>query len=82
MLDVPRLIHWAIATNDQSLQGFERELISLWRAGEPSVARDKKQSSAKPGSPASGALEAATATHRRETGRGLFARDETTATAL
>jgi hypothetical protein len=36
----------------------------------------------KPKKLSSGALEAATATHRQKTGRGLFARDETTATAL
>jgi len=52
------------------------------RAAEPSVACDKKQSSAKPESQASGALEAATATHRQKIDYRLFARDDTTATAL
>ena len=69
MLDVPRLIHWAIATPG----------LLLGNIGEFAIIRS---TIAKPESPASGALEAATATHRQETGRGVFARDETTATAL
>ena len=69
MLDVPRLIHWAIATPG----------LLLGNIGEFA---DVKSTFSKPESQASGALEAATATHRQKTGRGLVARDETTATAL
>ena len=69
MLDVPRLIHWAIATPG----------LLLGNIGEFA---DVKSTFSKPESQASGALEAATATHRQKIDYRFFARDETTATAL
>ena len=60
------LIHWAEMT------GLGRLFFLLLM----------KSTFEKPESHASGALEAATATHRQKIDYRLFARDETTATAL
>ena len=86
------LVHWVqlyffmyIHSDRQSATGIRKgaqDLKHRSRDEEPSVARNKKQSSAKPEDQASGALEAATATHRQKIDYRLFARDETTATAL